>query len=223
MNEPIQSLAAAATALNASCGRKTPFALAFLTDRTRIADPLAVAAALPAEAAVILRDYDMAGREMLALALAEIAAERRLVLVIGGDVELARRVGAGLHLRSDQVGRMKSSMFPTAVAGGGFHQPDSPPILIASCHSAAELARAAELGADLALLGPVFATKSHPSAQPLGVAAFKALAAASPIPVLALGGVKSANAGLLGGRNVAGIAAIGAFSAIGNRQSAIGT
>jgi thiamine monophosphate synthase len=84
-------------------------------------------------------------------------------------------------------------------------------LLTAACHDASELARAAAIGADLALLSPAFATASHPGAEDLGPARFRALAAGSPLPLLALGGVDGDNARLLAGRNVAGIAAIGAF------------
>ncbi len=84
-------------------------------------------------------------------------------------------------------------------------------IITAAAHSAADLNRAASLGARLALLSPVFPTESHPGAEHLGAARFKALAAAAPLPVLALGGADETNARRLAGRNVAGIAAIGAF------------
>ena len=86
------------------------------------------------------------------------------------------------------------------------------PLLTIACHDERELARAAAIGADLAFLSPVFATQSHPDTEHLGAMRFKALAAAAPLPVLALGGVDERNARLVAGRNVAGLGAIGAFS-----------
>lgn len=59
----------------------------------------------------------------------------------------------------------------------------------ASCHSAADLARAADLALDYVLLGPVRPTLSHPGAAVLGWHGFSALIAAYPLPVYALGGV----------------------------------
>ncbi|HEX3096091.1 MAG TPA: Nudix family hydrolase [Usitatibacter sp.] len=59
----------------------------------------------------------------------------------------------------------------------------------ASCHDAAELDRAAALGLDYAVLGPVKPTASHPHAKPLGWAGFEALARARPMPVYAIGGL----------------------------------
>jgi thiamine-phosphate pyrophosphorylase len=84
-------------------------------------------------------------------------------------------------------------------------------VITAACHNAEELALAHSLGANLAFLSPAFATASHPDAEHLGATMFKALAAASPLPVLALGGVNETNALSLTGKNVAGLAAIDAF------------
>lgn len=192
-----RKLAAAARALKSAGGARAPFHLAFLTDKGRGGDALAVARALAPGTAVILRDYADPDREALARALQEIARARRLVLMIGGDAGLARRIGAaGVHLRRDQLGQ------PPARHGL---------ILSAACHDAVELERAGAIGADIALLSPAFPTASHRGAPALGPDAFKRLAAAAPLPVLALGGVDERNAMALAGRNVAGFAAIGAF------------
>ena len=63
----------------------------------------------------------------------------------------------------------------------------------ASCHDAAELARAGELGLDAAVLGPVGPTLSHPGADVLGWTGFAMLAAATTLPVYALGGLVAAD------------------------------
>lgn len=59
----------------------------------------------------------------------------------------------------------------------------------ASAHSASELAEAAALGADYAMLSPIFATACKPGVAPLGTAALAAACKASPLPVFALGGI----------------------------------
>ena len=59
----------------------------------------------------------------------------------------------------------------------------------ASCHDAAELERAAALGLDYAVLGPVMATTSHPDAALLGWERFEELARDRPMPVYAIGGL----------------------------------
>ncbi len=63
------------------------------------------------------------------------------------------------------------------------------PWLGASCHSAPELAQAEALGADLAVLGPVCDTLSHPGAPTLGWAGFSDLVQDCGLPVFALGGL----------------------------------
>ena len=59
----------------------------------------------------------------------------------------------------------------------------------ASCHDAEELARAAALGLDYALLSPVRATASHPGLPPLGWTRFAELVDPAPLPIFALGGL----------------------------------
>ena len=60
----------------------------------------------------------------------------------------------------------------------------------ASCHDARELDKAAELGLDYVVVGPVNATASHPDARPLGWDAFERLVAERPMPAYAIGGLK---------------------------------
>lgn len=78
----------------------------------------------------------------------------------------------------------------------------------ASCHDAAELARAAALGLDFAVLGPVRPTASHPGAPGMGWARFAELAGRSPLPIYALGGLGEADRGAALAAGAQGIAAI---------------
>lgn len=97
-------------------------------------------------------------------------------VLINGDEALANRVGAdGVHYTATQLLQCVSR-----------------PILqwcSASCHNAAELQHASELGFDCALLSPVLPTQSHPGAAHLGWENFAQIAAISSIPVYALGGL----------------------------------
>jgi 8-oxo-dGTP diphosphatase len=63
----------------------------------------------------------------------------------------------------------------------------------ASAHRRADLERAAAIGADLAVLGPVAETASHPGAKAIGWEAFAAAVAGSGVPVYAIGGLTSAD------------------------------
>ena len=97
-------------------------------------------------------------------------------VLVNGPLDLARAAGAdGVHLDSAAATRLTA-------------RPDCAWVGV-SCHDATELAHAAALGADFALLSPVLPTQTHPGAATLGWDAFSALAAASPIPVYGLGGL----------------------------------
>jgi 8-oxo-dGTP diphosphatase len=101
-------------------------------------------------------------------------------VAINGDAALAEAIGAdGVHLPVAALMRLE------ARTGSG--------LLGASCHSAADLARASELGLDYVLLGAVLPTLSHPGAPALGWDAFAALVKEYPLPVYALGGMNPAH------------------------------
>lgn len=195
-------LAAAAARLKSAGGPRAtaaPFHLAFLTDAARGMDPLLIARTLPAGAALVFRDYADPRRAAKARALRHVCARRGALFFLAGDPTLASDVEAdGVHLRADQLARFT---------------PAPRCLVSAACHTVADLNAAAALGADIAFLGPVFPTQSHPGAPTLGPASFCAMAAGAALPVLALGGVDETNTTLLQGRNVAGFGAIGAFAA----------
>lgn len=67
-------------------------------------------------------------------------------------------------------------------------------IHLATAHDLAELGLAARLGADAALLSPVFPTATHPGAPVLGTIRFRLLARQSPVPMIALGGMTESRA-----------------------------
>lgn len=71
-------------------------------------------------------------------------------------------------------------------------------IHLATAHDLAELGLAARLGADAALLSPVFPTRSHPGAAALGPVRFRLLARQARLPVIALGGMNAQRARTLG-------------------------
>lgn len=97
-------------------------------------------------------------------------------VLINGAVDLARRCGAdGVHLTAAQLKVVSER--------------PALPLVAASCHDAAELKLATQLGADFAVLGPVLPTPTHPDAELLGWPRFAALAAGSRMPVFALGGL----------------------------------
>lgn len=124
-------------------------------------------------------------------------------LLVNGDIELARELGVGVHLRAAQLVELQRRPLPAAVWVG------------ASCHDAGELRRAAELGVDFATLSPVRATPSHPDAAPLGWLRFAELVADAALPVLALGGLGVQDIDRARAVGAQGVAGIRAFAAVG--------
>lgn len=107
-----------------------------------------------------------------------LCAEYNAVFLVNASPAQAAELNAdGVHLTSQRL--MKLSQRPLA----------PPQWVAASCHSAAQLHHAVQIGVDFAVLGPVFATSSHPGALPLGWKRFRAFVEPIPIPVYALGGV----------------------------------
>ena len=148
---------------------------------------------------MIFRHYAFPGRMKLAAALAALCRRRRLLFILGGDARLALKVRAGgLHLRERDL------LLP--VPRFARHL-----LITAAVHSRRALIRAKRAGADAALLGPVFATASHPGAPTLGPLRFAAMARRSGLPIYALGGIGPGNARRLIGTGAAGIAALAAF------------
>ena len=78
-----------------------------------------------------------------------------------------------------------------------------------SCHSAGDLVRAAEGGADFAVLSPVFGVPDK--GRPLGLSVFQRLVDEAPLPVVALGGIDAANAAEVRGTGAVGLAVIRAL------------
>ena len=109
------------------------------------------------------------------MALASDYADARVL--VNDDEDLARAVGAhGLHLSSTRL--MQATQRPS------FEW------VAASCHHAENLAHAASLGADFALLSPVLPTASHPESDGIGWDKFSQLIERAPLPVFALGGMR---------------------------------
>ncbi len=196
------SLANRAVGLNSRPIRADLPRLIMITDRARGGDPLRVAGRLPAGSAVILRDYGHPDRARLARDLAALCRRRNLMLLIAGDACLAARVGAdGLHLPEALAHRARA-----------WRRRRPAWLITAAAHSLPALWRARRAGVDAALVGPVFATASHPGARPLGPLRFARLARLSPLPVYALGGIDATTARRLKGTGAQGFAAIGAFA-----------
>lgn len=152
------------------------------------------------EACIQLRCKSVSSARLRALAqsVCKLADHSRARILINGDTALAEELGVGVHLPAAAL--MKLSLRPLT----------SDRRVAASCHDARELAHAAFIGVDFAVLGPVLPTSSHPRSAALGWQRFAELVREAPLPVYALGGVgprELAEARRAGAQGVAGISA----------------
>lgn len=179
-----------------------------ITDR-RIAPDLAaradaaLAGVPPGRVAVHLREKDLGGGELLALAraLGAVCRVRGQLLLVNDRLDVALAAGAdGVHLPSAGIPPedARRLLGPAALVG-------------VSCHSATDVARALSGGASYATFGPVYDTPSkRPFGPPVGLAALAA-ACRQDLPLVALGGIDAARVPEVLAAGAAGVAVIRAW------------
>ena len=163
-----------------------------------------------------LREKDLSPRdlEVLAREVAQLRTENHKLttgVLINARTDVALACGAnGVHLRSDDIS-------PTDVRTIWTNSGAGTRVTVGvSCHTRAEVARAAQEGADFAVFGPVFEKvlpekmRGPGSTRPTGLEVLHE-ACQEKIPVLALGGVTLENAAACIQVGAAGIAAIRLF------------
>jgi thiamine-phosphate diphosphorylase len=122
-------------------------------------------------------------------------------VLVSSRVDLALASGAaGVHLPEDDL--------PPAAARALLGDRR---LVGRSVHSVEAARQAADEGADYLVFGPVFQTASHPGRPARGLEALAEVAAAVPIPVLAIGGIDAERARACREAGAAGFAAIGYF------------
>ena len=126
------------------------------------------------------------------------------------------RAGAQLLLNGDPAAFMELDFDGVHLPAAALMQMRTRPVasdcwFAASCHDASELAHAANIGVDFAVLGPVQATSTHPDAVSIGWQQFSALVAQTPFPVYALGGLAHDDLPTAVAAGAQGIAGISAF------------
>ncbi len=156
---------------------KTLPALWLISDKRNDAGLERALARLPGGSGFIYRHYHLHGPERLARfrALRRIARAKGHVVILADSALTAREWGA------DGIYGAPRSLTPRRA--GLIH--------LATAHGLGELGLAARLGADAALLSPVFPTRSHPGDAVLGAVRFRLLARQTFLPVIALGGMSA--------------------------------
>lgn len=153
---------------------------------------------------VSLREKDLSGEEQAALAASLLPIVRRhsgARLTLHGAAGVAAAAGAdGVHLpaRSDP-GAARTVLRPEALVG-------------LSVHSVEEAAAIDPELIDYVVAGPAFATASKPSYGPaLGPAGIAAIVEASPVPVIAIGGIDAQTIPELMRAGARGVAVMGSI------------
>ncbi|HDS63331.1 MAG TPA: thiamine phosphate synthase [Methanofollis liminatans] len=161
---------------------------------------------------VQLRDKALAPRDLLATAreVRRVVHAAGALFIVNDHLEIALSAGAdGVHLGQGDlpVGAAR------AVVPSEF-------ILGVSVGNTTEAALAVEGGADYVALSPTFATGSKADAGPgRGLDILRAVRAAVPVPLLAIGGIGPANVGEVVRAGADGVAVI---SAVVGQEDAVG-
>jgi len=115
--------------------------------------------------------------ELIARQAIDLAHRFGARIVVNAEPECAARLGAdGVHLTAARLTALRER--PQLAWCG------------ASCHTREEMDRAARLGLDYVVVGPVLPTLSHPGATTLGWARFAEWTRNYPLPVYAIGGLR---------------------------------
>ena len=150
-----------------------------------------------------VRERDLEARDLTIVVEALVAVSRGTAtrVVVNDRLDVALASGAdGVHLRSDSMAAADVRALAPA------------PFLIGrSVHSVDEATAAGAV--DYLIAGTVFPTASKPAGHAvIGLDGLRAIAAATAVPVLAIGGVTLDRIEVLAGSGAGGVAAIGLFS-----------
>ncbi len=184
-----------------------PFRFYLISDRLH--GRHAPAAVLPALARAGLRALQIREKDLSPAALAVLCGEWRdtldgappVEIYLNDRADLALSLGlAGVHLREDSLPLARQATALRAQLHYGV-----------STHDLAGVRAATQAGAAFATFGPVFETPSKSAyGPPLGLEALATAAAATPMPLYALGGVTPARVSDCLAAGAAGVAAISA-------------
>ena len=167
-----------------------------ITDGTALNDEAGWLSRLRSEVDFIqVREREAPARDLARLVR---AAMRIAPVLVNDRADVAIACGAaGVHLRA-------GSIAPADIKNL------APLMVSVSCHCAEDVDAA--LGADYAVLAPIFAPLSKTDSRPsLGLNTLRKVCAASGLPIIALGGITTANATECMAAGAAGVAGITLF------------
>lgn len=155
---------------------------------------------------VQLREKDLGTRDFLgrAMALRHLTSELGVPLIINDRVDIALACEAdGVHLGQEDM----DCATARRIAGAEM-------LIGVSVNTPAEAMEAERAGADYLGAGPVFATPTKTdTSPPTGLSGIGAIRRAVRLPLVAIGGISSANAGEIIRRGADGVAVVSAIVA----------
>lgn len=189
----------------------------FMTDHQRQPNWKRVISSLKPQDRIIIRDYELRHRAQLIDDILYFCRGLAMppAISLAGDPRHAQPLKLDIHVPQWASSPLLADQLRYARHARGA-------VISASAHNLGEIRRAAQLGADLVLISPVFATASHPGARPLGLTRFAQLARAARqlgLRPVALGGIHVGNyrqlrAALGPYPDLAGIDGIGAIPSL---------
>ena len=160
---------------------------------------------------VQLREKDLPGGELLRLAGSLLAAiGGRAVLVVNERADVALAAGAqGVQLGEDglPVSAARKTLGRGALIGR-------------SVHSGPAAVRAEADGADLLVVGTMFASSSHPGEKPAGPGLMRQVSRDCGLPLIGIGGITPGNAPELIEAGASGVAVITGILAASDPEAA---
>ena len=178
-----------------------------VTDRAwvgKLTLPQQVEAALKGGATCVqLREKNLADSSILAEAreISALCKQYRVPFILNDNVALAAQCGAdGVHLGQEDMdpAEARRILGPDAIIG-------------VSAHNVAEAKAAVAAGADYLGCGAMFATTTKTNVTALPKETLRAICAAVPVPVVAIGGISESNILQLSGTGVDGVALVSAI------------
>jgi thiamine-phosphate pyrophosphorylase len=144
-----------------------------------------------------IREKDLSTRNLAEL-VRKVMQLTPVPVLVNDRIDVAIATGAaGVHLRAGSLSPLQVKRL-------------APLVVTVAVHTEDDLKNAE--GADYAILAPIFQPLSKASTRPpLGLPMLRHLAALSPVPILALGGITTANAQSCMDHGAAGIAGITLF------------
>jgi 8-oxo-dGTP diphosphatase len=142
-----------------------------------------------------VREKTLPEDELLSLieSMVEICEPKGIPVLINSDIERSNQIGVdGIHLTSKRL--------QSVVARPSYR------IVGVSCHDLSDIRKAALIGADFIVLGPVKDTLTHPGAVSFGWDTFSALCQSSNLPVYGLGGLVRSDLSQCWSNGAAGVA-----------------